>query len=40
MSLKDFQLLVNEPFDNSIIKRFFKTISSARSAIKSIRSKY
>ena len=33
MSL-DFQILDNEPFDNSIIKRdFYKSLSSARSTI-------
>ena len=35
MSSDDFQLLDNEPFDNSIIKRFFKSISSARNTNKS-----
>ena len=33
MNLEDFQLLDNEPFDNSIIKRdFFKSIPSSRSS--------
>ena len=40
MSLEDFQLLDNEPLDNSIIKRFLKNLPPARSSIKSIRSKY
>ena len=40
MSLEDFQLLDNEPFDNSIIKRDFKNISSPRSSIESTRSEY
>ena len=42
MSLEDFQLLDNEQFDNSIIKRDFTKIYKiiARSAIEPIRSKY
>ena len=37
MSLEDFQLLDNEPFDKSIIRR---DLSSTRSSAQSIRSEY
>ena len=41
MNLEDFQLLDNETFVNSIIKRdFLKSIPSTRGTIKSIRSKH
>ena len=41
MSLEDFQLFDNEPFDNSIIKRdFFKSVLSARSTNKSREPEY
>ena len=41
MSLEDFQLIDNELFDNSIIKkRFFKSIPPTRLTNKSIRSKH
>ena len=40
MSFEDFELLDNEPFDNSIIKRFFKSIPSTRRTVKSITSKH
>ena len=33
MSFEDFQLIDNETTDNSIIKRFFKNLSSAISKI-------
>ena len=40
MRLEDFQFLDNEPFDNSIKKRFFKSIPPTRSTINSTRSTY
>ena len=40
MSLEVFQLLENEPFDNSVIKKVSKSISSAGSSIERSISKY
>ena len=40
MSLENFQLLDNEPFDNSTVKRDFLNVYHKQSIFKSIRSKY
>ena len=40
MTFEDFQLFDNAPIDNSIKKRFFKSVPSTRSSNKSLRSKY